>query len=78
MRIGSLSALIVALVAIVVSVPAALAGPGPVHRGYPMTSTMQRVTGHPMSLARIALVTSYECAQPGCAPVFTAHAQPWS
>lgn len=77
MRIGSLLALIVAVVVLAISASAAVAGPAPVHSGFP-TTTAQRATGHPMQLARIGLLTSYQWAQPGCAPVFTPHAQPWS
>ena len=79
MRIGSLFALVVAVVAIAIAVStsAAVAGPGPV---YPRSPTLiaQHVKGHPMRLAQIGLLTSYRWAQPGCAPVFTPHAQPWS
>lgn len=75
MRIGSLLALFAAVVAIAISASAAVAGPGPVYRVH--TTTTQRMAGHPMQLVKIALLTSYSWAQPGCAPVFTPHAQPW-
>jgi hypothetical protein len=76
MRIGSLLALVVAVVAIAVSSAAAVPVPGRVYDG--SATTAQSVKGHPMRLAQIGLLTSYRWAQPGCAPVFTSHAQPWS
>ena len=74
MRIGSLLALVVAVAAIAVSSASAVAVPGTYR--FP-TTTVQRVQGHPLQLAQIGLLTSYHWAQPGCAPVFTPHAQPW-
>jgi len=76
MRIGSLLALVVAVAAIAVSSASAVSVPGPAPYRLPTTTT-QRVQGHPMQLAQIGLLTSYLWAQPGCAPVFTPHAQPW-
>ena len=75
MRIGSLLALIVAVLAVALSATAALAGPGPAYRGSAPTTVT--AAGHPMQLARVGLLTTYHWAQPGCAPVVTLHAQPW-
>ena len=78
MRTGSLLALVVAVVAIAVSSAAAVRVSSRGGARRQPDDHAQGVNGHPVRLAQIGLLTSYRWAEPGCAPVFTSHAHPWS